>query len=1022
MKKQRIISVVLIALMIITGCFAAVNTIVQAENDESEGKSITVDLTGRHEGFSAVLYDNTNGLPTSEANAIVETKEGFIWIGSYSGLIRYDGNTFERMDSTTGIASVVSLFVDSKNRLWIGTNDSGVAVMDKGKVRMYNKDDGLKSLSVRSIAEDEAGNVYIATTHGIAYVDVDMNMHRIDSPQINEEYIRSIRLGRDGVIYGVTQDGAIFTITDGTIRAFYDAGKMGIGYVLSVLPDPEHKGFMYVGTGESKIYYGQLENGFADAKEIDVSPLNYVNDMEYYDGQLWVCADYGIGTYDGETFNFIDNLPMNNSIDHMITDYEGNIWFTSSRQGVMKIVSNRFSDVFDWYDLPDTVVNSTCMYGNTLFIGTDSGLIALDDSGIVDKIPVRSAKTAGGKSIDCADLLKLLKGCRIRSIIRDSKNRLWFSTYTKNVLVRFDGSNVVCFTQKDGMPSERVRTIYEEKDGTILAACTGGLVVIKDDKITELFDEKSGISNTEVLSVTAADNGDMIIGTDGDGIYVIRDSKATHIGMEDGLSSDVVMRVKKDMTRDIYWIVTSNSIAYMDGEYNVNTIKLFPYSNNFDMYENSKGEMWVLSSNGIYVTAVDELLANDAISTVFFSSDNGLPCVATANSYSELTKDGDLYIAGTTGVARVNIENDFTDVNEVKMAVPFIEADGEYIYPDEDGSFTIESTTKKLTIYPYVYNYSFMNPKVTFSLKGFDDSAYNVDRSDLKPVDYTNLKGGKYTFVMELRDSIGTDTKTLEVTINKKKALHELIWFNVIVGLLALTLLGLVVFFYVRYKMDALMKKEQEQKTFIKEIISAFAKIIDMKDKYTNGHSARVAVYTSMLAKELGYDDDTVEKYYNIAMLHDIGKIGIPPEVLNKPGKLTDEEFEIIKSHSALGYSALKDISIMEEIATGAGSHHERPDGKGYPNGLKGDEIPRVAQIIAVADTFDAMYSDRPYRARMNFDKAVSIIKENSGTQLQPDVVDAFLRLVEKGKFRDPNDTGGGTTEDINNIRKSFMK
>jgi energy-coupling factor transport system substrate-specific component len=171
-----------------------------------------------------------------------------------------------------------------------------------------------------------------------------------------------------------------------------------------------------------------------------------------------------------------------------------------------------------------------------------------------------------------------------------------------------------------------------------------------------------------------------------------------------------------------------------------------------------------------------------------------------------------------------------------------------------------------------------------------------------------------------------------------------------------------------------------------------------------------------MLAAELGYDDETVEKFRNIALLHDIGKVGVPPEVLNKPGKLTDTEFAIIKSHSQLGYNALKSISIMPELAVGAQAHHERPDGKGYPKGLKGDEIPRVAQIIAVADTFDAMYSDRPYRKRMNFDKAVSIIQGCRGTQLAADVVDAFMRLVEQGKMRAADDIGGGTTEDIDNI------
>ena len=123
----------------------------------------------------------------------------------------------------------------------------------------------------------------------------------------------------------------------------------------------------------------------------------------------------------------------------------------------------------------------------------------------------------------------------------------------------------------------------------------------------------------------------------------------------------------------------------------------------------------------------------------------------------------------------------------------------------------------------------------------------------------------------------------------------------------------------------ALKQKEQENMIFITEITEAFAKVIDMKDKYTNGHSTRVAKYTAMLSKELGYDDETVEKYYRIALLHDIGKIGVPTEVLNKAGKLTDEEFEIIKKHTQKGYEVLKDISIMPELAIGAGSHHERP-------------------------------------------------------------------------------------------------
>ena len=225
-------------------------------------------------------------------------------------------------------------------------------------------------------------------------------------------------------------------------------------------------------------------------------------------------------------------------------------------------------------------------------------------------------------------------------------------------------------------------------------------------------------------------------------------------------------------------------------------------------------------------------------------------------------------------------------------------------------------------------------------------------------------------------------------------------------GSLTFTRLGMLLFtafmgiYLYRDHIDSLKKKQHESAVFASEISEAFAKVIDMKDPYTNGHSVRVAKYTALIAREMGYDAETVEKYYRMGLLHDVGKIGIPKAVLNKPGKLTAEEYDMIKTHTTKGYELLKDISIVPELAVGALTHHERHDGKGYPNGLSADEIPSVGQIIAVADCFDAMYSDRQYRKRMEFDKVLSTIREVSGTQLNPEVVDAFFRLVEKGEIK----------------------
>ncbi len=994
---------------------------------EEPVRELSVDFIGGKYGYSVALYDNTNGLPTAEANAIAQTSDGFVWIGSYSGLIRYDGRSFERFDSAKGFSSVVSLFVDSRKRLWVGTNDAGVIVIDGPDLKKYTKKNGLVSLSVRSIAEDRKGNIYLATTEGLAIVDPKSGeLGILGEEKLKDRYIREIRSGGDDMIYGITMNSEVFVLKDKRLIAFFDSVSLGLGSIHAILPDPEDKGNVWLGTTGSEIIYGRIntmpgDGPFSILSKQDTAPLSYINSMEYIDGMLWICSDKGIGFLKGEELRTFDELPLNVAAESMITDYQGNLWFASTQQGVMKVVANRFSDLFERNYLKDEIVDATCVYNGQLIIGTkNNGIIVLhDDRYIVYRLPIFICTTASGETRNDTNLVHMLSSLRVRSLMRDSSERLWVCGFGDTPLVCYDGTRALIFSKTDGLPSDRVRAIYECADGSYAVACTGGLAIIENDVVSRVYDESSGITNTEILTVTENGDHELVVGTDGGGIFIIgKDGSVDHIDTDTQLSSDVVMRVKYDAARDLIWIVTSNSISFMKADHTVTTVNGFPYSNNFDLYENKKEEMWILSSNGIYVVPVSKLLANPSrINAVFYGRENGLPCITTANSYSELTENGDLYISGTTGVAKVNIDEQYDAIGTVRMNVPFIEADGKMIYPEEDGSFVINPDVMRLTIYSYVYNYSLSDPQVTYWLEGFDSKRTTVERSELVPIVYTNLKGGSYTFMMEMKDSTDAAGKSYSVAIVKRHAFVETIWFKLILGVVAIAAITLAVGLYIQAKTRIFLKKEKENRMLVREIVEAFAKVIDMKDKYTNGHSMRVAEYTAMLATELGYDEDTVEKYRNIALMHDIGKIGIPEEVLNKPGKLTDEEYAVIKSHSALGYETLKGISIMPELATGAGSHHERPDGKGYPRGLAGDEIPRVAQIIAVADTFDAMYSNRPYRKRMNFERVVSIIAEGRGTQLAPDVVDAFMRLVDKGLLRDEEDNGGGTTEDIQNIK-----
>jgi HD-GYP domain-containing protein (c-di-GMP phosphodiesterase class II) len=194
----------------------------------------------------------------------------------------------------------------------------------------------------------------------------------------------------------------------------------------------------------------------------------------------------------------------------------------------------------------------------------------------------------------------------------------------------------------------------------------------------------------------------------------------------------------------------------------------------------------------------------------------------------------------------------------------------------------------------------------------------------------------------------------------------------------------------------------QNQELFL-ETIRTLAAAIDAKDPYTRGHSERVASYSMALSRHLGLKQDEVFRIHIAAILHDVGKLGIKDGILNKPGGLSDEEFEIMRQHPSIGAQIMSPIRMLKDIIPGIRNHHETWDGNGYPDRLKGDQIPMVARIIGVADTFDAMTTTRPYQQAMTLDYVLAKMKSMSGSRFDPLVIDAFLAAVEAGDVSPPN-------------------
>ena len=199
---------------------------------------------------------------------------------------------------------------------------------------------------------------------------------------------------------------------------------------------------------------------------------------------------------------------------------------------------------------------------------------------------------------------------------------------------------------------------------------------------------------------------------------------------------------------------------------------------------------------------------------------------------------------------------------------------------------------------------------------------------------------------------------------------------------------------------EDLKRAADENKNLFMGSIQMLAGAVDEKDPYTRGHSDRVTRYSLLIAKEMGLDPGFLEILRISAQLHDVGKIGIEDRILKKPGALTPEEFEIMKTHTTKGANILRPVPQLREMLPGIELHHEALNGRGYPYGLKGEQIPLLARVIAVADTFDALTTNRPYQKAHDAIEALRIIENLSGQRLDPGAVTALLAVYYRGDIR----------------------
>ena len=246
-------------------------------------------------------------------------------------------------------------------------------------------------------------------------------------------------------------------------------------------------------------------------------------------------------------------------------------------------------------------------------------------------------------------------------------------------------------------------------------------------------------------------------------------------------------------------------------------------------------------------------------------------------------------------------------------------------------------------------------------------------------------------------EDINGSTIEMDYTFHRFLKNVPLFWISIVAFTIWLIALSIAVITWSQIK--KYNERHERDNEIIKESIETFTGFIDAKDEYTNGHSNRVADYTRLIAEKMGYEGEDLDRIYYVALLHDCGKIGVPDNILRKPGRLTDEEFEVIKSHTVIGGQILSRFKSLKDVNEGALYHHERYDGRGYPSGKAGEDIPLIARMICVADSYDAMNSNRVYRKKLTKEDIFAEIEKNKGKQFDPQVADVLVALIKEGKI-----------------------
>lgn len=975
--------------------------------------------------YTSLLYGLDEGLNSTVMNAVTQTGDGYVWLGSYAGVFRYDGTRFEQMNLDDRITNSMALFTDHKGRLWIGTNDSGVACYDPytEELEFFTTKDGLSSDYIRSICEDAAGNIYVGTSsylcritlasqQELAAMEAD-EKHRIVASEIKAydeffdvTFVQALCAGENNEICGVTQSGIFFLMEDDQLR-------------LTTICDWESNSYSAVDYMGNHRYVVGSTGEHVDVLSVDDKQVEKIGTFETGGLQSFNCITY-CDNYNGcfvacdNGFGFIDsaggvqNLTregFDTGISDAMVDRQGNLWVTSSKNGVLKVSKNPFSDLFQKIGQTESPVNGLCLQGDDLYIAMDNGVIHMSLS---------------SKELVEDPRLQIFENVRVRQISVDSAGNLWFSTYGEMGLVRIDPEGVVTNYTSDNSEilGSRFRFTQQLRDGRVLAASSDGLSFFKNNELVKTIGVRDGLTLPKALSITEDEDGTLWLGTDGDGVYEIqKDQVVDHITQEDGLSSLIVMKIVPCDGGRLY--VCSNGLYYHKNDGQVTRLKNFPYSNNYNVYINAQGQAFVSSSAGLYVLSEADMLADQpGYSYTLLNGKCGLTASLTANEW-DLVVDDKLYLCCTEGVRVLDMKR-YADFDpHYQIAIRSITKDGTPV-PQVNGIYSIPSGSGQLMISPVVLNYTLSDPLVYVELEGVDAKGSIMRQSDMRELYYSKLSNGNYRLLVQVLDETGTTVQKEKVfLIHKEAKMYEKGYFKIYVLFVVFLVLTFIIWLLAKLGNLAVIHRQYEEIREAKED-AEYANQTKSSFFAQMSHELRTPIHAVLGMDEMILRESSEGHIRNYAMdIYNAGNLllSLVNDIMDS-SKLESGKMELVPEEYELATLVRNVVQIVHQHAQTKDLKLEIEVDETLPRRLEGDDI-RIRQIIsnllmnAVKYTMMGSVTLRMRGERQGDDELLHVEIEDTGIGIKEEDIPKIFeqyRRVDTRKNHSVEGTGLGMT------------